>query len=382
MDGLFDGMDFSENISRARFEGDATPLLQQGLAAVDEALREAGVEQGDIRDVLVAGGCSPMPKLRSLLAGRFGASALRDWGRMSPTEAVALGCATQAQILCGAEGAAAGETKGEAKEEASTEVQGRATERPAVALRVGVVTAAGGVETVLCRGQLLPASGELTVNVGAGGVLVTLVEGARPRAADNRPLARFPLLPVDGATEERVLSFKMELDGSLVVTTAEDGDAALVALPGTKEEGVMVGVEDARSAEQVAAVLEDAKAHKPEDAAMRAVGAARRKVEAYSAGLNEYFEDMEEEDSAKVVALQVEMATWLAARACATGGEGLEADTAEVAAITAKLTEMEEKVDVILAEYEEEGGDDDEDDDGETKGDDDDDDLDSDGEMD
>ncbi|KAH6922901.1 hypothetical protein HPB50_020099 [Hyalomma asiaticum] len=97
-ESVYEGMDLSLNISRARFESLLGSLLTRCAELVDEVLQQGGLEASDIHKVVLCGGSTKVRRLRSLLASRFPTSQLLD--THSPDEVIALGAAMQV-VLCG-----------------------------------------------------------------------------------------------------------------------------------------------------------------------------------------------------------------------------------------------------------------------------------------
>src|SRR5690606_15617616 len=99
--GLSDGQQIQATLNRADFDNWAQPLVQRTLDAATRALRDAGLEREQIKGVVMVGGATRMPLVRSEVARLFGTEPLTD---LDPDRVVALGAALQANLLAGNRG--------------------------------------------------------------------------------------------------------------------------------------------------------------------------------------------------------------------------------------------------------------------------------------
>jgi heat shock protein 5 len=107
IESLFDGTDFSKPLTRAKFEELNNDLFRKTIGPVKKAMEDAGLEKGQIHEIVLVGGNTRIPKVQQPLRDYFnGKEANRG---VNPDEAVAYGAAVQASILSGEGG---DETKG------------------------------------------------------------------------------------------------------------------------------------------------------------------------------------------------------------------------------------------------------------------------------
>ncbi|ETE72053.1 Heat shock 70 kDa protein 1A/1B, partial [Ophiophagus hannah] len=99
VDSLFQGVDFHTTLTRARFEDLCTDLFRATLKPLERALRDAKMSKGDIKDIVLVGGSTRIPKIQKLLKDFFNGKELNKG--IHPDEAVAYGAAVQAAILTG-----------------------------------------------------------------------------------------------------------------------------------------------------------------------------------------------------------------------------------------------------------------------------------------
>ena len=99
IDGLHDGLDFAETLTRARFEELNGDLFKKTLTPVQRVLDDAELKKGDIDEIVLVGGSTRIPKVQMLLREFFNG---KEPNRgINPDEAVAFGAAIQGGILSG-----------------------------------------------------------------------------------------------------------------------------------------------------------------------------------------------------------------------------------------------------------------------------------------
>ena len=102
LDSLFDGIDFISNISIFRFEELCRDLFNSILAPVEKVLADSKLQKNEIQEVILMGGSTRIPKIRSLLTQFFDGKKLNT--SYNPDESVAYGAAIQGAILSGRKG--------------------------------------------------------------------------------------------------------------------------------------------------------------------------------------------------------------------------------------------------------------------------------------
>lgn len=107
IEALYDGLDFSEPLTRARFEELNNDLFRKTMGPVKKAMADAGLEKSQIDEIVLVGGSTRIPKVQQLLKDYFGGKEPNKG--VNPDEAVAFGAAVQGSILSGEGGE---ETKG------------------------------------------------------------------------------------------------------------------------------------------------------------------------------------------------------------------------------------------------------------------------------
>lgn len=97
IEAFHDGKDFSETLTRAKFEELNMDLFKKTLKPVEQVIKDAKVKKGDIHDIVLVGGSTRIPKVKELLEEYFGGKKASQG--INPDEAVAFGAAVQGGIL-------------------------------------------------------------------------------------------------------------------------------------------------------------------------------------------------------------------------------------------------------------------------------------------
>ncbi|KAK7862662.1 hypothetical protein R5R35_009235 [Gryllus longicercus] len=100
VESLCEGVDFSYNITRARFESLISPIIHQYINPIKEILQKAKMENKRIQKVLLSGGCVKVPKLQQVLREVFPNAEFVN--SLSPDEVIAIGAARHASYLSSA----------------------------------------------------------------------------------------------------------------------------------------------------------------------------------------------------------------------------------------------------------------------------------------
>merc|ERR1712078_460333 len=99
IESLYDGNDFSETLTRARFEELNLDLFKKTLGPVGKVMEDGDLAKTEIDELVLVGGSTRIPKVQSLLKDYFGG---KEPSRgINPDEAVAYGAAVQGGILSG-----------------------------------------------------------------------------------------------------------------------------------------------------------------------------------------------------------------------------------------------------------------------------------------
>ena len=246
----YQGKSYKRRLMRELFDKLVADIVDRTLGPCRACMRDAGLTPEQIDEVVLVGGSTRIPLVRSAVEALF---RTKPHTELNPDEVVALGAAIQAGILAGT-------------------VEGKLL-LDVTPLSLGIETLGGAVEKIVLRNSTIPASATQTFTTAVDGqtnVLIHVVQGERELAKDCRSLARFDLKGIDPlpAGMPRIeVRFLIDANGILNVT-ARDARTG-------KEQSVEVKPTYGLTDEQVEAMVNESIDRAEEDFQARQVLDAR-----------------------------------------------------------------------------------------------------------
>jgi molecular chaperone DnaK len=201
------GKHYLREITRQQFEQMIQPIIARTVGPCKQALKDAGLKPEQMEEVVLVGGSTRIPKIRSLVEELFQRKPHTD---LNPDEVVALGAAVQANILGG-----------------GSEATENMLLLDVTPLSLGIEVAGGVTDKIILRNSTIPASAtqHYTTQIdGQTNVAIHVLQGERELAKDCRSLARFDLkgIPPMTAGMPRIeVRFLIDANGILHVSARE-----------------------------------------------------------------------------------------------------------------------------------------------------------------
>jgi len=275
----YHGKKYQREINRELFDKLITPIVNRTLGPCRDCIKDAGVTVGQIDEVVMVGGSTRIPLVRSAVENLFRSLPHTE---LNPDEVVALGAAVQAAILSGT-------------------VDNKLL-LDVTPLSLGIETMGGVVSRLIHRNSTIPASATENFTTGVDGqtnVLIHVVQGERELVKDNRSLARFDLKgidPVQAGMARIEVRFLIDANGILSVTARDQRTG--------KEHSVEVKPSYGLTDEQVEKMIQESFEQAEQDFAARQVREQRVEADAILLAVEKarrhdaYFELSDEERAA------------------------------------------------------------------------------------
>jgi len=228
------------SISRSDFERLIDPLVERCRNPVVSALKDAKLGKGEVDEVVLVGGSSRIPKVQAFVKELFGREPHKG---VNPDEVVAVGAAIQGGII-----------SGEVTDVVLMDV---------TPLSLGIETEGGVLTTLIERNTTIPTTKSEIFSTAADNqpaVTVTVFQGERPMARDNRQLGQFNLdgiPPSPRGVPQIEVTFDIDVNGILNVSAKDKASG--------KEQNVRIEQSSGLSDEEIDKMRKDADANAEDD---------------------------------------------------------------------------------------------------------------------
>jgi len=274
VESLYDGQDFSETLTRAKFEELNMDLFRATMKPVKKVMEDADMDKKEVDEIILVGGSTRIPKVQQLVKDFFnGKEPSRG---VNPDEAVAFGAAVQACILSG----------GECGEQAMVLLDVNP-------LSLGIETVGGVMSTLIQRNSVVPAKKSQVFSTAQDNqdtVTISVYEGERPMTKENHLLGTFDLTgipPAPRGTPQIEVTFEIDSNGILQVAAKDKGT--------NKENKITITNDNNRlSDEDIQKMIDDAEKYAEEDKLLMKTTEARNGLEQYAYTLTRQLDDDEQ----------------------------------------------------------------------------------------
>ncbi|CAO3703315.1 unnamed protein product [Rhizopus stolonifer] len=234
----------NSKLTRAKYEGLVGDLIQRTVSPCEKAMKDAGIANKDVNDVILVGGMSRMPKVVDTVKQVFGREPSKS---VNPDEAVAIGAAVQGGVLAGS----------------VTDI----LLLDVTPLSLGIETLGGVFTRLINRNTTIPTKKSQVFSTAADGqtqVSVRVFQGERELCRDNKLLGDFNLTGVPPAPKgvpQIQVEFDIDADG-IVNVSAKDKAT-------NRDQNMTIAASSGLSNDEIENMIQQAEANAEADRARR-----------------------------------------------------------------------------------------------------------------
>ncbi|MEE9439637.1 MAG: molecular chaperone DnaK [Saprospiraceae bacterium] len=231
-------------LTRAKFEQLAEDLVKRTLEPCKEAMKDAGMKNSDIDEIILVGGSTRIPKIQETVEKFFGKKPNKS---VNPDEVVAIGAAIQGGVL-----------SGDVQDVLLLDV---------TPLSLGIEVMGNMYDVVIEANSTIPTKKTKTYSTAAENqpsVEIHVLQGERPMARDNRSLGRFNLdgiPPAPRGVPQIEVTFDIDANGILSVSSKDKGTG--------KEQTIRIEASTGLSEEEIAKMKAEAEANADADKTLK-----------------------------------------------------------------------------------------------------------------
>ena len=266
-------------LTRAKLESLVEDLVDRTIGPCEIALKDAGLSNSDITDVILVGGQTRMPMVQTKVQSLFNKEPRKD---VNPDEAVAVGAALQAGVL-----------GGDVKDILLLDV---------TPLSLGIETLGGVMTKLIDKNTTIPTKANQTFSTAEDNqtaVTVHVMQGEREMATGNKSLGRFDLTDIPSAPRgvpQIEVNFDIDANGILNVSAKDKATG--------KEQSIVIKASSGLSDDEIEDMVKDAEVHAEEDRKAKELietkNMAENMIHATKKSLNDLADKVEDKEKSDI----------------------------------------------------------------------------------